>query len=114
MAEPKYLSGSTLALTADAAWTAGVPAILGSLFVLPMNDAEIGDRVACNLDGVWSGVAKQGLDTFAEGDLVYYDTTTFDLTTDNTERFVGHAVEAVAAADATMRVRIHPNAHAIA
>lgn len=114
MAEPKYRSGATLALIATAVWTAGVAAIHGSLFVLPMNDAAIGDKVTCNLDGVWSNLPKQGANVFAEGALVYYDTTTFDFTSDAGERFVGHAVEAVVAGDALMKVRIHPNAHAIA
>jgi predicted RecA/RadA family phage recombinase len=113
MADPKLLSGDVLKLTAPAGgFTAGVPAIVGRFFVLPMNDAAVGVQVACDMCGVWTNIAKLAADSFAEGDLVYWDATPGELTTVAAgNRFVGHAIEAVAATTTTMSVRIDPRAH---
>jgi len=113
MADPKLLSGNVLKLTAPVGgFTAGVPAIVGRYFVLPMNDAIAGAQAACDMCGVWTNIAKPAADSFAEGDLVYWDATPGELTsTALGNRFVGHAIEAVATLTTAMSIRIDPRAH---
>lgn len=113
MADPKYLSGDSLKLTAPGAgFVAGVPIILNKYFVLPANDAVSGATSVCDLSGVWVELAKKTADVFADGDLVYWDDSLKEMTlTSGGMRFVGHAFGAYDGTVSIMSVRIDPRAH---
>lgn len=79
--------GQVLTLTAPAGGvTSGQPLILGALFVVPKNDAGVGEVFTALWGGIFN-LAKKAADTPGQLDKAYWDADAEELTTasvDNT------------------------------
>lgn len=70
-------------------------------------DAGASGNVTLHLEGVFSGLAKKANDTFAVGDVVYWDNGgSYFTSTSSGNLKKGHCMVTAAAADTTMTVRI--------
>lgn len=92
--------------SAPRALTPGDGVLSGNLFGVALGAAAISTPVEMMTEGVWD-IAKTAAQTFAIGDLVYWDNTAFSVTAVATgNRRIGSAIAAAAGGDATARVRL--------
>jgi len=89
--------GQVLTLTAPAGGvTSGTGYLIGSMFVVALHDAAVGEAFEGQLTGVWS-LPKTSAQAWTEGVAVYWDgskATTADGSGSNT--LIGHAATAAA------------------
>ena len=98
--------GMTLTLTALYAVAAGAGHLAGHLFGVAKEGAVQGAPVTVELVGVYD-LAKHGGDTFAQGDLVYWDDANKVVTsTASGNHLIGATTAPAAGGDATARVRL--------
>jgi predicted RecA/RadA family phage recombinase len=64
--------GKRINVTLAAAQVAGTPFPLGNLLVMPITSGEIGDTIACDVDGVWN-LPKADAAVIAQGETVNWD-----------------------------------------
>lgn len=102
--------GESLAMTAPAAATSGVPFVVGpagfKLVVVPQKDAAISEQVECVIEGVVE-LAKDSADNFVEGEPVYWDDTLkkADKSASTLIPF-GYSVETTAASVTLMKIKL--------
>ena len=90
----------------------GTPYLIGRFFGVCMKDAAVGDPFDMALVGVYD-MPHTATETFAEGDIVYWNDSTKKVTsTAGGNTAVGAATAAVAGTDATAPVRIPLDARA--
>lgn len=92
--------------SAPYALTPGDGCLSGNLFGMALGTAAISTPVEMATEGVWD-IAKTAAQTFAVGDLVYWDNAARSVTTVTAgNRRIGSATAAAAGGDATARVRL--------
>ena len=101
--------GNTLDLSAPAALSSGDVVQVGKLIGVAEKDAQSGETVAVSVVGVYS-LNRNATDTFAQGDLVYWDATAKEVTTNSAagaNALLGASVEALAAGAGSIKVRLN-------
>jgi len=74
MANNYYCDSDIIDIIATADIKSGELVVKGSLFGIALTDIKNGDVGSIQRTGVWK-LAKNGTDTFAQGDVAYYNTT---------------------------------------
>lgn len=99
--------GDVLTLTAPAAVTGGAPVKVGSLVVVPVDDASASAQFQGYTHGVFE-LAKTTSQAWTEGAKIYWDDSGKKCTTTaSTHVWIGHAVAAAGSDDTTGVVRLH-------
>jgi predicted RecA/RadA family phage recombinase len=86
----------------------GTPVLLGSLLVIPVGDAAVGEKFAGMLEGIYT-LAAATADTPAQGTLAYWDDTAKEVTTDDdtgNNPLCGWFVEAKSAGVTSAKVKL--------
>lgn len=100
--------GKTMTFTAPAGGvTSGTPVLIGSLLVIPVASAAAGALFEGETEGVFT-LAKTAGATWAEGQVLYWDsaTSSFTTATSATARRAGAAAAAAQNADTSGKVRL--------
>lgn len=100
--------GAVLTLTAPATVTRGVPVKVGSLVVVPLDDAAASAQFQGCTTGVFDDLKKAAPQAWTEGAKIYWDDSGKECTTtSSTHIWIGHAVADAASAATTGAVRLH-------
>ncbi len=106
MATNHVQPGNTITLTAPSGGvSSGDGVLIGAFFGVAQYDAEAGDEVEVDLTGVWD--LPKAAEAFTEGDVVYWDTTPGQVSSDDAGYFIGAVTRDAASGDATARVRLN-------
>jgi len=105
MATNKVQEGDVLVLTVTDAVSSGDVVIAGGLIGVAKSDIAAGESGPVDMTGVWN--LPKASEALTQGDPVYWDATSGNITTtDSGNTPAGHAVAAAAAGDATCRVKL--------
>lgn len=100
-------TGNSIDYTPVSDVAAGAVVFVGNICGVPHADIAAGETGALGVEGVFDFVKKTD-DVIAAGAVVYWNDTTFASDTDSgSDKVIGVAVKAAAAADSTVRVRIN-------
>ena len=100
-------TGNSIDYTPVSDVAAGDVVFVGDICGVPHADIAAGETGALGVEGVFAFVKKTD-DVIAAGAAVYWNDTTFASDTDSgSDKVIGVAVKAAAAADSTVRVRIN-------
>lgn len=99
MAKNFIQRGRSIQLLATAAIVGGTMVQKGSITGVAEADAAIGEQVTVNIEGVYDALKKKAAEAWTQGDKLYYDSATGELSKDNTKEFAGYAYADALAAD---------------
>lgn len=87
--------------------TNGQVVVMGAVAGVATGSAAAGEKVVVQVSGAWRlpKLTTSG-NLFAQGDIVYYDTTAKKCTTDNTKTKIGYAYEAAVLAATEVAVKL--------
>jgi predicted RecA/RadA family phage recombinase len=109
MAQNEICSGKLFEYTVPTGNTVtnGQVVVMGAVLGVATGNAAAGETVVVQVDGVWSlpKLTTPG-NVFAQGEIVYYDTTAKKCTTDNTKTKIGYAYRAAVLAATEVAVKL--------
>jgi len=100
--------GKCIELTAPANVTSGTAILIGGLLVVPNHDALSGAKFTGCCEGVFELPKEETTVTFAEGELCHWDVADAEFNDTAASNYAcATCVEAAAATDATVKVKLH-------
>ena len=96
--------GDRMPVVLTAAATSGSVIVVGAKAFVSQDNGVIGDTVTVYTKGVFELPKATG--AVAQGALVYYNATSKNITTTNTDVAIGYAFKAAASGDATVQVSL--------
>ena len=96
--------GERMPVVLTAATTSGSVVVCGVKAFVSQDSGAIGDTVTVYTKGVFELPKATGV--VAQGALVYYNATSKNITTTNTDVAIGFAFNAAASGDATIQVKV--------
>lgn len=99
--------GKTITVTLAAAILSGAAMLIGALVGVACTDGAIGDKVAFNLEGVYT--LPKAVGAVSQGAILYWDDTAKVVTTSSASGAnfkIGHAFAAALSGDATLPVKL--------